>query len=59
MSGDTEPMAVTVGRMYRPDLARVQPKTVNEEARTVEVVWTTGARVRPRASGRAKSTMRS
>lgn len=32
--------------LARGDIARVEPKTIDEEQRTVEVTWTTGARVR-------------
>lgn len=34
--------------LARGDIARVEPKTIDEEQRTVEVIWTTGARVRRR-----------
>lgn len=35
-------------KLARNGVARVEPKTIDEEARTVEVTWTTGARVRRR-----------
>lgn len=38
--------SVSLPMMYRPAMARTEPKTVDEEARTVELTWTTGARVR-------------
>lgn len=34
--------------LARGDIARIEPKTLDEEQRTVEVIWTTGSKVRRR-----------
>ena len=44
----TRDQALASDRQYIPDGARFQPSTIDEENRTIEMVWTTGAKVRRR-----------